>query len=153
MKNCIFLPLLFHHPRPELQTKVSSTIPKPPAMQNIQLQLTEAVQPQKTVQVAKSANPVQLAAETPSVSANLLKTPQAWTLQVATFQNKKNAEHLLKKLRSKGFDVYIRASMVNHKTFTKVYVGPQIDQGRLKDLQRKLKKQYRLNGLIAKYSA
>jgi len=143
----VFLPLLFHHPHPELQAQVSSSIPTPPAMQDIKLQLA------KTAKASKKLTSKKPSGEISKISATLLKTPKAWTLQVATFSNQKNAQHLLQTLRNKGFDAYTKAVKLNNKTYTKVYVGPQIDQGRLKDLQRKLKKQYRLNGVIAKYSA
>lgn len=162
----IFLPLLFHHTHPALQTNVSNHIPTPPAMQDIQLPLPQAkatslkvVEPpsqvldQKPDQTRAQKQKQSVKKPITEISATLLKMPEAWTLQVATFSSKKNAQHLLKKLRSKGFDVYTKSVEINNKTLIKVYVGPQIDQGRLKSLQHKLKKQYRLNGVIAKYSA
>ncbi|WP_423063833.1 SPOR domain-containing protein [Candidiatus Paracoxiella cheracis] len=78
--------------------------------------------------------------------------PEAWVIQVASFSNSANAKRLVKQLRVKGFDVYMRENQLNQRTITRVFVGPIIDQHKVKQLQQQLKQQFQLKGVIKRYS-
>lgn len=78
----------------------------------------------------------------------------AWVLQLATFSNRHNAELLAKKLRAKGFDAYVSSSKgKNNSHLMRVLVGPDIQLTRIKQIQRRLKTEFGLNGIIRKYEA
>jgi len=78
--------------------------------------------------------------------------PEAWTIQVASFTNLENAKRLVKRLRDKGFDVYTRQSQLRQGTITRVFVGPIINQAKVKEMMKQLKQQFRLKGVIRRYS-
>lgn len=92
---------------------------------------------------------------TPSVAPSLLQSavPQAWVIQVASFSKQVNAARLVKKLRAQGLDVYTRHSQVDGLMITRVYVGPEINQNKIKKIQRQLRQQFQLKAVIKRYSA
>jgi len=77
--------------------------------------------------------------------------PKAWALQVASFADRENADRLVKKLRTQGFEVYTRQNQSGGKTITRVFVGPAIDRNQLTKAQRELRKQFQLNAVIKRY--
>ena len=79
--------------------------------------------------------------------------PQAWVIQVASFSKQVNAARLVKKLRAQGLDVYTRHSQVDGLIITRVYVGPEINQNKIKKIQRQLRQQFQLKAVIKRYSA
>ncbi len=78
--------------------------------------------------------------------------PKAWVVQIASFSDRSNATRLMKKLRAKGFDTYIRTgALKTGKSVSRVYVGPEIQRVKIKRIQRKLKREFKLNGIIRQY--
>lgn len=76
------------------------------------------------------------------------QVPVAWTLQLASFRDEANARSLRKELVEGGYKVYIRhgAEMV------RVFVGPDLQRGRLENLQARLKRDYSLDGMIVRFT-
>jgi len=169
-----FLPVLFHHPHPELSARAAATLSEDSsADQQIQVQL-----PQQAVAPVKVLNPVQAAQQTPEVSEKLLKTtnvapqapskaavqnaasqalslssdiPTAWVIKLGTFKAAENAKNLLTKLRSSGLTAYTREVKQQGRSFVRVYVGPQISRHQTEVLQQKLQTEFGVSGVIAKY--
>ena len=76
--------------------------------------------------------------------------PEAWVIQVASFLDSDNAERLLNQLRAKGFDVYSCQSK-GKRMIIRVFIGPVIDRNKIDQIQKSLKQQLQLNGVIRKY--
>jgi len=87
-----------------------------------------------------------------AIRSTLMRTSEAWVIRLGTFSNKANADRLLKRLRHKGFDAYTRSlTSAQGKRLHRVYVGPGISLKNTKRLREKLKKTFRLNGVLSKY--
>ncbi len=169
----IFLPLLFRNPRPSTGLTMTTIIPPAPDKPIVQLQLppsapppvetplspTNALNstpkpivkpsPSPAVPVSKPKKVVK-AKKTHSLESLLSKTPTAWIIQVASFVHHDYAKHLLQQLRAKGFDAYLQKSREG-KVITRVFIGPEISRDKINKIQKKLKRQMRLNGVIKKY--
>ncbi|MGB0732618.1 MAG: SPOR domain-containing protein [Pontibacterium sp.] len=76
------------------------------------------------------------------------KVAVAWTLQLATFSNETNARELRDKLVADGNKVYLRKE--GH--LVKVFVGPDLQKGKLEQLKAQLDKDYKLQSIIIRFS-
>ena len=87
----------------------------------------------------------------PVVVKKLEKTNKKakWTLQIASFKSRENANALVKKLQAANYPAYT----ITTKTLFKVYVGPEIKRSRSESLKQEIKKKFSLEGFIVKYSA
>ena len=89
----------------------------------------------------------------PVVAAILTDAPEAWTIQVGSFSNNATAQALVHKLREQGFEAYTREITTSqNKQVTRVFVGPEIDRAKLVLMQHQLVQEFKLSGVIAKYS-
>lgn len=79
--------------------------------------------------------------------------PQAWSILVGTFSNSKHAADLVKTLRGQGYDIYTRHRQTNGKQLTMIFVGPDISQGRMEQVQQQLQSRFGLKGVVKKYMA
>ncbi|MFT2112289.1 SPOR domain-containing protein [Marinomonas sp. 2405UD68-3] len=71
-----------------------------------------------------------------------------WSVQIATFKSKSNADNLVKKLIKAKYAAY----SITTNSLYKVYVGPEIKREKAESYREKIEKEFRLNGLIVKYS-
>ncbi len=74
--------------------------------------------------------------------------PVAWTIQLASFRDAGNARALRKKLSDRGYKSYIRRK----DQLSKVFVGPDIQRTELEKLRAQLKREFRLDGLILRFT-
>ncbi|MDP0563217.1 MAG: SPOR domain-containing protein [Candidatus Endonucleobacter sp. (ex Gigantidas childressi)] len=77
---------------------------------------------------------------------------KAWSLQVASFFDERNADKLQDKLRKKGYRAYV--GMVAHKSGRDlycVYIGPEVRTSELNELKSVLEKEMKLSGIIVKF--
>jgi cell division septation protein DedD len=72
------------------------------------------------------------------------KVTRVWVVQVASFADGKDADLLAKRLRDKGYDVYVIAADVGGKTWHRVQVGELASQQQAVDLQKSLKSSEKL---------
>jgi DedD protein len=79
------------------------------------------------------------------------KTTQAWVIQLGTFSNKTNANNLIKKLQNKGFTAYIKKQKSADKAIYQVFVGPEIEHEKAKEVLQNLQNTFQLKGLIVRY--
>ncbi len=76
----------------------------------------------------------------------------AWVIQIGSFSRKKNALAFRNKLRAAGFTTFIEPLSAQNGTMYRVRVGPELDKKRTTDKLAKLKKQFKLRGIIVPYS-
>lgn len=80
-----------------------------------------------------------------------LPKKNAWTLQVGTFADAANVNRLLKQLSKQGWSVYTVPQTVRKGQLTRVFIGPELDQNRLKSIQKKIKKTLKTDSVILKF--
>ncbi len=71
-----------------------------------------------------------------------------WSVQIATFKSKSNADNLVKKLIKADYAAY----SITTNSLYKVYVGPEIDREKAESYKDKIEDEFRLKGFIVKYS-
>lgn len=76
---------------------------------------------------------------------------QAWTIQLASFDNKANAHRLITTLRQKGFAAYARTVATKKGTLTRIFVGPELHKSQALKLVSELEGMVHLKGIVVKY--
>lgn len=130
-------------------SKLSTQKPQPlqmPAKETAVLTVSDSSVPEKIKPKKISGKPK------PHPTQLFLSTspPEAWVIQVASFSDSDNAKRLLNQLRARGFDAYSCQSK-GKKTIIRVFIGPDIDRNKIDQIQKELKQQLQLNGVIRKY--
>lgn len=77
--------------------------------------------------------------------------PVSWTLQVASFKERENAEKLRDKLREGGYKAYIKYRLDVEPRMIRVFVGPVLDRKAVDKLKTSISKQYKLDGVVVRY--
>lgn len=78
------------------------------------------------------------------------KGTQIWTIQLGSFDQKNNAEMLVKKLRDAGFTAYIHEPGTQGY-ITRVFVGPESDKMKAEAMVKQLEQKFRLKGVLVSY--
>ncbi|WP_153913112.1 cell division protein DedD [Shewanella sp. TC10] len=112
---------------------------------------TKAKETQAKETQAKETSPKQVAKTTPAVK-KVEPIKAGYTLQLGGFNNAKNVEELVKKLRQNGFTAYTLPVKPIDGSLTKVFVGPELSADKLKTYQAKIKKLNGLQGKIVQYN-
>ncbi len=133
----------------ELTPPAAEVKPAAPSAASKTMPATSAITPIPAAEMAKI-----VAAQAPVISTKALSSaPQAWTIQVASYANSSTAQLLVQRLRAQGFQAYTReATINNNKRMTRVYVGPEISQAKLEQIQGQLTRQFKLSGVVLKYT-
>ncbi|MCZ2720363.1 SPOR domain-containing protein [Marinomonas sp. 15G1-11] len=100
------------------------------------------------VDVVKAPVTISPAKSIASVAKPALQKESRWSVQIATFKSKTNADNLVKKLIKANYSAY----SITTNSLYKVYVGPEIKREKAELFRDQIKKEFRLNGLIVKYS-
>ncbi|MGL4447475.1 MAG: SPOR domain-containing protein [Shewanella sp.] len=109
---------------------------------------------------AEKATPVKPKAEAPKpavkdeirvVSRESLNKP-GLTLQLGAFSNAANVQGLVAQLRKNGFKAYTVPSTPKDGVLTKVFVGPDISEAKLKKMQEDIEARLRLKGRIVPFN-
>lgn len=82
------------------------------------------------------------------VKKELAPIGDRWTLQVATFGKKDNAQRTLKKLQDAGYPAYVMTT----NSLYKVFVGPELQRDVSEKVKAEIKKKFKLSGIVVKYS-
>ena len=113
-----------------------------------------------TTAEAKPATPVQHTAHAakpahshPAAKLAMHAKGEAWVIQLGVFSNKKNASHLISKLRAEHFEVYSHNVKQGQQSLMAVFVGPEMNLHKTELMQKQLKQQFQLNGVVKKYQA
>lgn len=157
-------------PRPEAEDPLPPTEPIPSTVADTAPMETSEPIPAPTptpspTPVAKPATPVQkppvAKVEQPVPAANAVPEapakddsrldenglPISWSVQLASLSNRASAEALQKKLRSQGYNAYIRSL----EGMNRVFVGPVIERAEANRLRDQLSKQQNLNGFLVRF--
>lgn len=124
--------------KPEL-----TPIEKDPVIEKASTSVKESAAAEK---LEKTTPKLTLADEKPALDQEGI--PVAWTLQLASFQDKANAENLRLLLIKKGYKAYSR----ERDGLSKVFVGPDIQRTQIEKLRAELKKEFKLDGLILRFT-
>lgn len=81
----------------------------------------------------------------------LAAAAKAWTVQLASFNQRANAQQLIKQLRAKGFAAYIHEAKTKQSLVCRVFVGPELNREKADVLAQKLHNEFHLKGVVVKY--
>src|SRR5471032_51360 len=73
--------------------------------------------------------------------------PITWSIQLASLANRESAEALQKKLRTQGYNAYIRSADGKNR----VFIGPLIERAEADRLRDLLGRQQNLNGFVVRF--
>ena len=73
--------------------------------------------------------------------------PISWSIQVASLGNREGADALQKKLRSQGYNAYIRSADGKNR----VFIGPLIERAEADRLRDLLDRQQNLKGFVTRF--
>lgn len=163
----IFLPMLFSRPDEQRQIVVDApAMPAMPAMPEHPVVPAEVPEPepipeppqlpqtQEEPAVAESATaPAAVPPPAPSepakpashLDANSL--PVSWSVQLASLSSRERAVELQQRLRSQGYNAYVRSV----DGMNRVFVGPVIERAEANRLRDQLNRQQKLNGFIVRF--
>ena len=74
-----------------------------------------------------------------------------WAVQVGSFGKRSNALGLKDKLRKKNIHAFVERIIKNNKAVYRVRVGPETSRKKAEALKAKLKKEFKLDGLVVKH--
>lgn len=77
-------------------------------------------------------------------AANL---PVSWSIQLASLSNRESAEALTAKLRSQGYNAYLRT----FEGMNRVFVGPLVERAEANRLRDVLERQQKLKGFVVRF--
>lgn len=87
--------------------------------------------------------------ERPALQQNGL--PDAWTVQLATFAKAENAAALAERLRKAGYHAYEQEVNTGGGTMIRVFVGPEMVATHARDLRDKLRREFKLKGMVVRF--
>ncbi len=73
--------------------------------------------------------------------------PAGWTLQLASFKERANAEALQQRLLKRGYQAYIR----DKGELSRVFVGPDLQKSIIDNIKQTLKREFKLDGLVLRF--
>lgn len=101
--------------------------------------------PEPTAPAAPAPKAAPAPAAEPRLDANNL--PVSWSVQLASLSSRENAEKLQQKLRSQGYNAYIRTI----DGMNRVFVGPLLERNEANRLRDQLQRQQKLDGFVVRF--
>ena len=86
------------------------------------------------------------------LSAKIPFTAKAWSVQLGTFMDKKQAKQLQEKLLKAGYSAYIVAAEHGAKKGTQVLIGPELEKERANQIKATLQAKFAIKGTIVDYN-
>ncbi|WP_312467426.1 SPOR domain-containing protein [Stutzerimonas nitrititolerans] len=171
----IFVPMLFNREDDARRVEVDApAMPQTPAMPGVEVQPVEVPEPaaepfpeefeiieegpetEAQVPAEPITAPPAVAEPTPTLpveqpkpeqrldAANL---PVSWSVQLASLSNRESAEALTAKLRSQGYNAYVRT----FEGMNRVFVGPLVERAEANRLRDVLERQQKLKGFVVRF--
>jgi len=130
----IFIPILFSNEVP-MDERINSRIelPPPPKLPTYQRHSKK----QLTKPTVKIRDTVEI--------------PEVWVVQLGVFKNKLNAAKLIQELRAKGFPAFTKLGKTGNEKATRVFIGPEIDRQKAKQIAMKLEKVFKIHGMVVRH--
>jgi len=154
----LFLPSLFNRDS-RRSIDVSSQLSEPPAAVEF-LDLPEP-RPPEDIPPAKpleenyaqqepaAAPPPEPSTEPPQLNAE--GVPDAWSIQVSSFQSAERANALLERLQKEGFKAYIHEARAGGNKVYRVMVGPKINRTMAEAEKRSIDEKFQLSSLVVEF--
>lgn len=96
---------------------------------------------------AAAAPPAPAKATTPEPRLDASGLPISWSIQLASLSNRASAEALVQKLRSGGYNAYVRTV----SGMNRVFVGPVVERSEANRLRDQLQQQQKLDGFVVRF--
>ncbi|WP_312842661.1 SPOR domain-containing protein [Stutzerimonas nitrititolerans] len=171
----IFVPMLFNREDDAQRVEVDApAMPQTPAMPDVEVQPVEVPEPaaepspeefeiieegpETAAQVPAEpiTAPPAVAEPTPTPPAerpepeqrlDVANLPVSWSVQLASLSNRESAEALTAKLRSQGYNAYVRT----FEGMNRVFVGPLVERAEANRLRDVLERQQKLKGFVVRF--
>ncbi|MHB0844329.1 SPOR domain-containing protein [Stutzerimonas nitrititolerans] len=171
----IFVPMLFNREDDARRVEVDApAMPQTPAMPDVEVQPVEVPEPaaepfpeefeiieegpetEAQVPAEPITAPPVVAEPTPTPPAerpepeqrlDAANLPVSWSVQLASLSNRESAEALTAKLRSQGYNAYVRT----FEGMNRVFVGPLVERSEANRLRDVLERQQKLKGFVVRF--
>ncbi|WP_313209394.1 SPOR domain-containing protein [Stutzerimonas nitrititolerans] len=171
----IFVPMLFNREDDARRVEVDApAMPQTPAMPDVEVQPVEVPEPaaepfpeefeiieegpetEAQVPAEPITAPPAVAEPTPKPPAerpepeqrlDAANLPVSWSVQLASLSNRESAEALTAKLRSQGYNAYVRT----FEGMNRVFVGPLVERAEANRLRDVLERQQKLKGFVVRF--
>ncbi|WP_312342825.1 SPOR domain-containing protein [Stutzerimonas nitrititolerans] len=171
----IFVPMLFNREDDARRVEVDApAMPQTPAMPDVEVQPVEVPKPaaepfpeefeiieegpetEAQVPAEPITAPPAVAEPTPTPPAerpepeqrlDAANLPVSWSVQLASLSNRESAEALTAKLRSQGYNAYVRT----FEGMNRVFVGPLVERAEANRLRDVLERQQKLKGFVVRF--
>ncbi|MBA1236276.1 SPOR domain-containing protein [Stutzerimonas nitrititolerans] len=171
----IFVPMLFNREDDARRVEVDApAMPQTPAMPDVEVQPVEVPEPaaepfpeefeiieegpetEAQVPAEPITAPPAVAEPTPTPPAerpepeqrlDAANLPVSWSVQLASLSNRESAEALTAKLRSQGYNAYVRT----FEGMNRVFVGPLVERAEANRLRDVLERQQKLKGFVVRF--
>jgi len=171
----IFVPMLFNREDDARRVEVDApAMPQTPAMPDVEVQPVEVPEPaaepfpeefeiieegletEAQVPTEPITAPPVVAEPTPTPPAerpepeqrlDAANLPVSWSVQLASLSNRESAEALTAKLRSQGYNAYVRT----FEGMNRVFVGPLVERAEANRLRDVLERQQKLKGFVVRF--
>ena len=171
----IFVPMLFNREDDAQRVEVDApAMPQTPAMSDVEVQPVEVPEPaaeplqeefeiieegpetEAQVPAEPITAPPAVAEPTPAPTVEQPKPeqrldaanlPVSWSVQLASLSNRESAEALTAKLRSQGYNAYVRT----FEGMNRVFVGPLVERAEANRLRDVLERQQKLKGFVVRF--
>ncbi|WP_312478618.1 SPOR domain-containing protein [Stutzerimonas nitrititolerans] len=171
----IFVPMLFNREDDARRVEVDApAMPQTPAMPDVEVQPVEVPKPaaepfpeefeiieegpetEAQVPAEPITAPPAVAELTPTPPAerpepeqrlDAANLPVSWSVQLASLSSRESAEALTAKLRSQGYNAYVRT----FEGMNRVFVGPLVERAEANRLRDVLERQQKLKGFVVRF--
>lgn len=166
----IFLPMLFSRPdeqrqivvdapampampampeHPVVPAEVPEPIPEPPQLPQTQTEpaVAESAPAPAPAPAAVVPPPALSEPAKPASHLDANSLPVSWSVQLASLSSRERAVELQQRLRSQGYNAYVRSV----DGMNRVFVGPVIERAEANRLRDQLNRQQKLNGFIVRF--
>lgn len=154
----LFLPSLLNRDGRRSVDVSSQLMQPPPAVEFLELpepSPPENIPPAKPLeenyaqQEPAAPAPPEPSPEPPQLNAE--GVPDAWSLQVSSFQSEERANAFLQRLQGEGFKAYIHEATPGDTTVYRVMVGPKINRAAAEAEKRSIDEKFQVNTLVVQF--
>lgn len=146
----IFLPMFFNGGNAE-QIDILIEMPEKPPIPEFDVSKPATPSELKAKEESQSPKEEMILEELKDKKVDAEGLPVSWTLQVASFKERENAEKLRDKLRDGGYKAYIKYRLDVEPRMIRVFVGPVLDRKTVDKFKTSISKQYKLDGVVVRY--
>jgi DedD protein len=101
---------------------------------------------------AKSiAATTQTTSSVPAMPLNQKGLPDAWVVQVGSFNNKEAANKLRDDLQADGQKAYVRTTTSGNSTVSRVYIGPKLDKNQALALKEEMDRRLKVKSMVMRF--